>query len=383
MSNAIIGTDGKLTINQVMIDNVENKLLSFEVGKTFYFVYDPDDAPSQYMLEQLYNAIKNNQTELLLNLALKYNKFSGIDKKAMAEIKYNDTTDTYEIIANNTIAVSETSFNGAIMNLNAAHQAVALCYQKSLFVKDVIAAQVKQVEEMNEEIAKNGEWWEFVNKIYDEYYKAATEKSTLVLGEDWKEWAVFEPYGNRPGGTGKMKYNFNTSWQTSEEISEKIEDLHGYLKNIGGDDLLNLLTDEDNNYFYGFEKISMYNSSGQTRQQILDSVERNFTYIYQSNGSWSAPDAYPIGLKSYASTPSGKLTGFDNIDVDEELNLTKIRNTQEFVRMHGDELVTDAQMMSTRLTQLTQDHSNFLTTASQICKSFGDNYLSITSNIRT
>jgi hypothetical protein len=74
--------------------------------------------------------------------------------------------------------------------------------------------------------------------------------------------------------------------------------------------------------------------------------------------------------------------GYDNIDVKEQGNLTKISNATEALRMHGDDLSSNVQSLNTDLTRHTQNYNNFLSIATQLCKASGDYFKTITANIR-
>jgi outer membrane murein-binding lipoprotein Lpp len=50
--------------------------------------------------------------------------------------------------------------------------------------------------------------------------------------------------------------------------------------------------------------------------------------------------------------------------------------------MYGDELSTDAQVLNTKLTQITQNYNSFLSIATQLAKSTGEYFKSIASNVR-
>ena len=83
---------------------------------------------------------------------------------------------------------------------------------------------------------------------------------------------------------------------------------------------------------------------------------------------------------------SSNLTDFDsntsNIDVKEQATLTHISNLQDQVRMYGDTLSTDAQLMTTKMEQYMQDANSCVSACTQTVKSIGDYYKNIITNIR-
>ncbi len=83
------------------------------------------------------------------------------------------------------------------------------------------------------------------------------------------------------------------------------------------------------------------------------------------------------------NTEGGTGSGdYQNIDVEEQGNLTKISNAQEAIRMYGDKLSTESQMATTNLQQYTQNYNTTISICSQLAKSTGEYFKTITSNIR-
>ena len=72
----------------------------------------------------------------------------------------------------------------------------------------------------------------------------------------------------------------------------------------------------------------------------------------------------------------------ENIDVAEQAALNTISMWQDQVRMYGDELSTDAQLMTTKMEQYIQNVNSSLTTCTQAVKAVGDLCKAITQNIR-
>jgi hypothetical protein len=72
----------------------------------------------------------------------------------------------------------------------------------------------------------------------------------------------------------------------------------------------------------------------------------------------------------------------DNIDVHEQAAINMVSMWQDQVRMYGDELSTDAQLMTTKMEQYIQNGNSSLTTCTQVVKAVGDLCKAITQNIR-
>jgi hypothetical protein len=68
--------------------------------------------------------------------------------------------------------------------------------------------------------------------------------------------------------------------------------------------------------------------------------------------------------------------------VNEQGALTEISNVQESIRMYGDELSTEAQVLNTKLSQIMQNYNGFLSITTQLAKSTGEYFKSIASNVR-
>lgn len=80
--------------------------------------------------------------------------------------------------------------------------------------------------------------------------------------------------------------------------------------------------------------------------------------------------------------PIDNSQGIDNIDVREQAALNIINAWQNQVRMHGDQLSTDAQQMTEKMEQCIQNMNSNLSTCTQTVRAIGDICKTITSNIR-
>jgi hypothetical protein len=129
--------------------------------------------------------------------------------------------------------------------------------------------------------------------------------------------------------------------------------------------------------------------------------------LFQSGGLNPSDNKYKVGnttLPSYATGTCGVASmsssytqpvwnsegghgtdasdDFSNIDVNEQGALTEISNVQESIRMYGDELSTEAQVLNTKLSQIMQNYNGFLSITTQLAKSTGEYFKSIASNVR-
>lgn len=271
---------------------------------------DYDAAYNEYA-----SVLKGNANDLL-NLALTYNPPNGQGVRLASVTKKIAEDGTVTYIANKEEtnsssrigAPAEASNNPfvsseeALSHLNIVYYALAICYQKSLGVKDLVADQVEKIEEQNRLIKVNNDYLKYANKLYEEIYKKAALNKRDVF-----------------------KY-----------------------ENVTVDGI----------------------TIGKFNEYLKDTVKAP-----------GVGDSFSYGTYNVEGTTDG---GKDksNIDVDEQGTLTGISNTQEAVRLHGDELSTNVQMMNTKLTQFTQNYNSFLSIASQLAKSTGDYFKSIASNVR-
>jgi hypothetical protein len=207
------------------------------------------------------------------------------------------------------------------------YYALAIMFEKTCIQQMVLVEQLKQIEKINEAIQYNNKILTALSWLYQDAYTAVTKEQN----HDRVHWISSSTLQRATG------MSFSTL----------------------------------NAYFRGLE------SEGGTEITL------------ESNGKFHVPAAkYNIaGLKWEDTTGSNedKIEGgknFSNIDVVEQGSLTGISSKQDFIRMHGDMLSTDAQMMSTKMQQYMQDANAAVSAASQVVKSVGEYYKTIVSNIR-
>ncbi len=151
--------------------------------------------------------------------------------------------------------------------------------------------------------------------------------------------------------------------QAIEEINEKITENNNYLKKA------NKIYEEYYNRCIGSSGGSYSVNDADFINYLKDPCGyetdlTNFSYhVYNTEGGTSGGD-------------------YQNIDVAEQGNLTKISNAQEAIRMYGDELSTESQMATTKLQQYTQNYTNCVSICSQLAKSTGEYFKSIAANVR-
>jgi hypothetical protein len=203
-------------------------------------------------------------------------------------------------------------------HINISYYCLAMCYEKALAVKALLAAQVSAIEEINEQIRTNNDFLIKANKYYEDYYKLASDK-------DWK--------GTSAGGNSY--YHPEIGSLTADAYKVGSTTLDSYAVNTCGCSIP---------YTNSYAAAQYTNVDGEFR-------------------------------------PSGDAK-WDNIDTHEQGCLTGISNMQESIRMYGDELSTDAQVLNTKLTQIMQNYNSFLNIATQLAKSTGEYFKSIASNVR-
>jgi hypothetical protein len=246
-----------------------------------------------------YNAAPNVvvDPDMLLELAMKNNPLGGGTLYKLGSITYNPSTGIYTATKGSALTASDSKLlakDTLLQHLNIAYYCLAVCYDKALAVKMLLALQIEEIEKINKKIATNNDWLNKANKFYQDFYAKAAQASFT-----------------------------NTEVKPSDGLEDYVEDI------CGGS--------LDGPYWPG-----EYNSEGGKG----------------ANADWS------------------------NIDVREQGNLTKISNAQESIRMWGDELSTNAQILNTKLTQITQNYNSFLSIATQLAKSTGEYFKSIASNVR-
>ncbi|MDR2432316.1 MAG: hypothetical protein LBD34_01005 [Puniceicoccales bacterium] len=203
--------------------------------------------------------------------------------------------------------------------------ALAIMYEKVGIQQMVLVEQLKQVEKINDAIRTNNTALKLLSWLYDKVYAKSTTS-----------------------GTKATDYVSNSS--TPSDIGMDIAGLDAYLEHtVKGGNL---------------------GRSGSDLPYIWDGY--SFIYTYRNfNRDGDVPEN---GKDDTQKT--------QNIDVKEQATLTMISNKQDAVRIYGDQLSTDSQLMTTKMSQYMQNSNACVSAATQVVKSIGDYLKTIVSNIR-
>jgi hypothetical protein len=348
---------------------VDNPFLSDALGDlirdkentdlTFCFIYNSNT--SQELLGQIFETLHAPASEMsqnkLLQLALRNNPANGgkvtIDGieyaggfRIAAIKKFVDSAGnvTYTpIIAkdkdgNLAMGSSEISIDALSKYWNVPYFAMAMCYEMALVVKEMIIAQVDAIDKANKEIKENNEYLEYANTAYHNYYTWAIYKNETTSIPIIN---AFELEKNADGTT--------TPSGLPTDAQKHVADFLNYLKVKCG--------------------LGNREESGKTiKGEIGDETGQININSQISYGTYNT---------------EGKSGGDrSNIDVKEQEFLTHISSWQEAIRQRGDLLSTDAQEMTTKLTQYVQAFNNNLQGCSDMNKGIYSSTRVVTSNIR-
>ncbi|MDR0693592.1 MAG: hypothetical protein LBF49_03445 [Puniceicoccales bacterium] len=217
-------------------------------------------------------------------------------------------------------ATYEASFSkeDAYVHYSLPYLALAIMYEKVAIQQMVLVEQLKQVEIANEAIRTNNTALKFLSWMYDRIYGKSTTKGT-------------QTYDALLLTTG---------------IDMDMFKLNSYLENTA-------------------------------KAGNLDSFGNNSPYYYNGYFVYDYCCYNRDGDK-----PTAKSQDTENIDVREQATLTMISNKQDSVRIYGDQLSTDSQLMTTKMSQYMQNSNSCISAATQVVKSIGDYLKTITSNVR-
>jgi hypothetical protein len=302
------------------------------------------------------------------NSSGKYDLVTSIKKISSA------TGTSYEIVTGGSISKAdyEKSFSkeDACAGMALPYFALAIMYEKTCIQNMMLTAQLEAIEEINEEISKNNEMLKALSWLYDKVYAGASAEygsfsNTEVNGfkEDIEKNELIEVTEYCRGVT-------NSAFLEYTGLS--ISDIDVYLKqNVGiGGGFANDTTRSkvlDYTDDYGIATVTA--SDGNT-----DLNEQQAFYFATAHFDSEGKRMKSGGWKNKKSTT--------NIDVDEQAALTFVSSLQDQVRIYGDKLSTDAQMMTTRMQQYMQDANACVSACTQTVKSVGDYFKSTISNVR-
>ena len=211
--------------------------------------------------------------------------------------------------------------------------AMAIMYEKVAVQQMVLAEQLNQIEKINEEIRYNNK----VLSTLSEFYNRAYSYSATSAKD--KKWS---------GSCVSLK---EAKWDGTAK------DLINYMERIVG--VGTICTDYHKTLYGGIASIALSINDG-------EACIVPFAH-YNKKGE-------DVIEKGEGDT--------ENIDVHEQAALNMISMWQDQVRMYGDSLSTDAQLMTTKMEQYIQNVNSSLTTCTQTVKAVGDLCKTITQNIR-
>ncbi len=263
----------------------------------------------------------------------------------------------YEIVkGSKTIASSslDSSFDkrDATVGMALPYFALAIMYEKTCIQQMILVEQLKQIEKINDEIRENNKALKALTDLYDKVYEAVT-------------WSA---------NANEVSEYTNLSYSVSLKGCEmSVNELDKYLKqavkNVEGLGSQGTIGD-----FYNVNAESYrVNSDDNTFITVVGRYDRD------GNNMW---EKYVDFKKNKKSADKNFDSNTSNIDVKEQATLTHISNLQDQVRMYGDTLSTDAQLMTTKMEQYMQDANACVSACTQTVKSIGDYYKNIITNIR-
>ncbi|MDR2778865.1 MAG: hypothetical protein LBB16_01080 [Puniceicoccales bacterium] len=197
---------------------------------------------------------------------------------------------------------------------------LAIMYEKVGIQQMILVEQLKQVEKINEAIRQNNMALKALNWLYDKAYAESTKDSS----------------SRQHGISGS---------DCKRDTGMTITDLYNYL------------TQDVKSGGLSSDGIYSFSTSG--------------------NGQFNCQ----IGAYNRDGDP-GEGSNTQNIDVKEQATLTMLSNQQDSVRIYGDKLSTDSQLMTTKMSQYMQNSNACISACSQVVKSIGDYLKTITSNVR-
>jgi hypothetical protein len=258
-----------------------------------------------------------------------YRVMTDIERKIDANGNY-----TYEINYNGTLiskAQYDTSFSkeDGYKHYSLPYFALAIMYEKVGIQQMVLVEQLKQVEKINDAIRENNTALKVLSWLYDTVYGKSTIQSSS--GTEWLD-------DNR----------------VPKEIGMTLSELDKYLE----------------------EKAKAGNLGRSSGSSPYKWNGTSFEYKYSSYNRDGDEPGSSTGKNSTAPTTT------QNVDVLEQATLTMISNKQDSTRIYGDQLSTDSQLMTTKMSQYMQNSNACVSACTQVVKSVGDYLKTIISNIR-
>lgn len=290
-----------------------------------------------------------------------YTLASGVQRTLDSSGNY-----VYEIVKGDKIIASsllDSSFSkrDATAGMALPYFALAIMYEKTCIQQMILVEQLKQIEKINDEIEENNRALKALTDLYDKVYSVVTWTSN---GDELK---------------GQDSLYANLSYRISLEGSEmSVEELHKYLISaVGSGTGLGKIGDVTKFADVNADSYTLVKEKDDNNQTVLYFRTVIARYDRDGNNMWSEYTKWQKGEKG-----SNVDHNTSNIDVKEQATLTHISNLQDQVRMYGDTLSTDAQLMTTKMEQYMQDANSCVSACTQTVKSIGDYWKNIITNIR-
>ncbi|MDR1433016.1 MAG: hypothetical protein LBI61_01580 [Puniceicoccales bacterium] len=216
-------------------------------------------------------------------------------------------------------------------HLSLPYFSLAIMYEKVTIQQMILAEQIEQIEKINKEIKTNNEMIKVLSWMYEKVYAEAVKNRV-----DAREGAI-------------------TNDQAKTQCGVSIRELDDYLKNF-------------------------------VKNGGLRSSNADFCWAFNESYGVNVNGTFAFAVSHY-STEGDKWTDhhdkdFSNVDVQEQATLTMLSNFLDQTRLYGDQLSTDANLMTTKMQQYVQEANACLNACSQTVKSIGDYYKTTISNIR-
>ncbi len=284
-----------------------------------------------------------------------YTLASGVQRTLDSSGNY-----VYKIVSEGTkieTATLDASFSkkDAVAGMALPYFALAIMYEKTCIQQMILVEQLKQIEKINDEIEENNRALKVLTELYDKVYEAVTWSS------------------NKDDLKSDNKYKNLTFTISLNGCEMSVEELDTYLKKI-----------VDSEIGLGEYGTIRDFADVNANSYMIDKSKNGWSFItviarYDRDGNnmWSEYTKWQKGEKG-----SNVDHNTSNIDVKEQATLTRISNLQDQVRMYGDTLSTDAQLMTTKMEQYMQDANSCVSACTQTVKSIGDYWKNIITNIR-
>ncbi|MDR0742065.1 MAG: hypothetical protein LBE98_01210 [Puniceicoccales bacterium] len=261
-----------------------------------------------------------------------YKLVTGIQRSIDANGNY-----TYALMYNDAETLNKGQFEASFskgdgyVNYSLPYLALAIMYEKVGIQQMILVEQLKQVEKINEAIRENNTALKVLSFMYEKVYSESTKG-------------------------GQTPHCVSITNAETASLGMTVGELDSYLEST---------VRAGNLGRHGNPNCAYYPPNGPFNYWAAN---------YNKDGD--VPGSGGSGKSDSASTET------QNIDVKEQATLTMLSNKQDSTRIYGDQLSTDSQLMTTKMSQYMQDSNACVSACTQVVKSVGEYYKSIISNIR-